>query len=234
METRPLEEFQEAIEIEFADQGALERAFTHRSYLNEQTEDSESRHNERLEFLGDAVLELVITDFLYRRFPKEKEGILTAYRAALVNTESLAQSARELEMDEYLRMSKGERMDTQKGRQHILANTFEAVVGAIYISQGYDSASDFVAKTLFDKIDPIIENKLFRDPKSYFQEQAQERERVTPHYELVGEEGPDHDKVFVMAVYLDTEEVARGKGPSKQKAETQAARNALEARGWLG
>jgi ribonuclease-3 len=135
-------------------------------------------------------------------------------------------------MDEYLRMSKGERMDTQKGRQHILANTFEAFVGAMYLDQGYGQARDFIANQLFPKLDAIIEHKLFRDPKSYFQEQAQERERITPHYELIGEEGPDHDKEFVMAVYLENEEVARGKGPSKQKAETSAAQNALQARDW--
>jgi ribonuclease-3 len=230
-DTRPLTNFQESIGITFNDTTILERAFTHRSFLNEHAE-NESRHNERLEFLGDAVLELVVTDFLYREFPRQKEGVLTAYRAALVNTDSLASSARELEMDEYLRMSKGERMDTQKGRQHILANTFEAFVGAMYLDQGYGQARDFIANQLFPKLDAIIEHKLFRDPKSYFQEQAQERERITPHYELIGEEGPDHDKEFVMAVYLENEEVARGKGPSKQKAETSAAQNALQARDW--
>ncbi|MFW0870959.1 MAG: ribonuclease III [Patescibacteria group bacterium] len=231
MDTLPLTQFQEAIGIQFNDSDVLERAFTHRSYLNEQIE-NESRHNERLEFLGDAVLELVITDFLYQKFPREKEGVLTAYRAALVNTDSLAMSARALEMDEYLRMSKGERMDTQKGRQHILANTFEAFVGALYVDQGYGQARDFIASQLFPKIDTIIKNKLFRDPKSYFQEQAQDRQRITPHYALVDEEGPDHDKEFVMAAYLENEEIARGKGPSKQKAETNAAQNALEALGW--
>lgn len=232
MDTQPLSQLQESLGISFNNESILERAFTHRSFLNEQSEESESRHNERLEFLGDAVLELVVTDFLYNEYPKEKEGVLTAYRAAMVNTDSLASSARTLQMDQYLKMSKGERMDTQKGRQHILANTFEAFIGAIYLDQGYDQACDFIAKQLFTKIDTIIEKKLFRDPKSYFQEQAQDRERITPHYELVDEEGPDHDKVFVMAVYLNSEEVARGKGASKQKAETQAARNALEARGW--
>lgn len=232
MEAQPIQEFTSSIGIEFNDITLIENAFTHRSYLNEQR-DEDIEHNERLEFLGDAVLELVVTDFLFSSYPTEPEGVLTAYRAALVNTESLAQTAAELHMDDYLRMSKGERMDTDKGRMHILANTFESCVGAIYLDQGYDVAQGFVANHLFGKIDTIIEHKLFKDAKSYFQEQAQENERVTPHYELVAHEGPDHDKEFVMAVYLGDEQVAEGRGPSKQKAETNAARAALENRGWL-
>lgn len=232
MEYKPVEEFAQSIGVQFEDTSHLEVAFTHRSYLNEQRgEDIE--HNERLEFLGDAVLELIVTDFLYRSYPEEPEGVLTAYRAALVNTESLSETAAELSMDDYLRMSKGERMDTDKGRMHILANTFESCVGALYLDQGYDVAQRFVADNLFDKIDTIIEHKLFKDAKSYFQEQAQENEKVTPHYELVAHEGPDHDKEFVMAVYLGDEQVAEGRGPSKQKAETNAARKALENKGWL-
>lgn len=232
MEAQPIKDFTSSIGINFSDESLIENAFTHRSYLNEQR-DEDIEHNERLEFLGDAVLELVVTDFLFNQFPDEPEGVLTAYRAALVNTESLAQTAADLSMDDYLRMSKGERMDTEKGRMHILANTFESCVGAIYLDQGYDVAQQFVATHLFGKIDTIIEHKLFKDSKSYFQEQAQENERVTPHYELVAHEGPDHDKEFVMAVYLGEEEVARGRGPSKQKAETNAARAALENKGWL-
>ena len=232
MEYKDVQEFEQATGISFTDTSLLETAFTHRSFLNEQRS-RECEHNERLEFLGDAVLELVVTDFLYMTFPEEKEGVLTAYRAAMVNTDSLAATARLLAMDDYLRMSKGERMDTEKGRMHILANTFEAYVGALYLDQGYACAQAFIASHLFAKIDTIIDKKLFKDPKSYFQEMAQENERTTPHYELVAHEGPDHDKQFVMAAYVGEEFVAEGRGPSKQKAEIHAARAALEARGWV-
>ena len=224
--------FEQETGIIFTDKDLLETAFTHRSFLNEQGK-IKVDHNERLEFLGDAVLELVVTDFLYQRFPEEKEGVLTSYRAAMVNTDSLSQTARLLHMDDYLRMSKGERMDTGKGRMHILANTFESFVGALYLDQGYAVAQLFIQTHLFGKIDEIIDKKLFKDPKSYFQEKAQETERITPHYELVAHEGPDHDKEFVMAVYLKEEKVAEGRGASKQKAETKAARAALESRGWV-
>lgn len=232
MEYKNVSLFEEETGIIFTDKTILETAFTHRSYLNEQSE-KKTDHNERLEFLGDAVLELVVTDYLYKTFQDEKEGVLTSYRAALVNTDSLSQTARLLHMDDYLRMSKGERMDTVKGRMHILANTFESFVGALYLDQGYDAAEKFISTHLFGKIDEIIDKKLFKDPKSYFQEMAQENERITPHYELVAHEGPDHDKEFVMAVYLDEEKIAEGRGPSKQKAETNAARAGLEAREWV-
>lgn len=232
MENKNISEFETQTGIVFQDKTILETAFTHRSYLNEQSGNTKE-HNERLEFLGDAVLELVVTDFLYNQFPKEKEGVLTSYRAAMVNTDSLSYTAKTLHMDDYLRMSKGERMDTEKGRMHILANTFESFVGAVYLDQGYDQAQRFIADHLFSKIDEIIDKKLFKDPKSYFQEMAQEHKRVTPHYDLIAHEGPDHDKEFVMAVYLDDEKIAEGRGPSKQKAETNAARAGLEARGWV-
>jgi len=227
-----LAEFEEKTGIVFSDKEILFRAFVHRSFLNEQRGRG-YEHNERLEFLGDAVLELIITDFLFNKFPTEDEGVLTAYRAALVNTDSLSQTAALLKMDDYLQMSKGERMDTVKGRMHILANTFESFVGAVYLDQGYDSAKKFVSENLFGKIDEIISKKLFKDAKSYFQEIAQEKEKTTPHYDLVAHEGPDHDKQFVMALFLDDVEIARGAGPSKQKAETMAARAGLEAKGWL-
>tara|TARA_B100000686_G_C16640689_1_gene889933 strand:- start:368 stop:1060 length:693 start_codon:yes stop_codon:yes gene_type:complete len=228
---RDPQELESVIGISFSNKTLLTRALTHRSYLNER-EGQGLRNNERLEFLGDAVLELVTTEFLFSRFPEEKEGTLTAYRAALVNTETLSSVAASLQMDDYLQMSKGERMDTEKGRMHILANTFEAVVGAIHLDQGYGVARDFIARNLFHLIDEIIEKGLFRDPKSYFQEKAQEVEKVTPHYEMVSEQGPDHDKTFTMAVFVGDQKVAEGTGISKQKAETEAARNALEAKGW--
>ena len=227
-----LEGFEKKTQVFFDDKTILSKAFIHRSYLNEQRGKG-YEHNERLEFLGDAVLELIITDFLFHKFPDEDEGVLTAYRASLVNTESLSATAGELEMDNYLQMSKGERMDTVKGRMHILANTFEAFVGAIYLDQGYDVANRFVSENLFEKIDEIISEKLFKDAKSYFQEIAQEKLKTTPHYDLVAHEGPDHDKEFVMALYLGDERIAEGRGASKQKAETSAARAGLEAKGWL-
>ena len=230
--TELLETFEQKIDYIFTDKSLLSSAFTHRSYLNEQSNKS-TEHNERLEFLGDAVLELAVTKYLYNSYPQEPEGVLTAYRAALVNTESLSEAARLLEMDSYLVMSKGERMDTVKGRMHILANTFEAFVGALYLDQGFDQAEDFIAKQLFHKIDNIISHKLFKDAKSYFQEQAQEQEKVTPHYELLAHEGPDHDKEFVMGVYMGETLVAEGRGASKQKAETNAARAGLEEKGWV-
>ena len=212
---RDPQELESVIGISFSNKTLLTRALTHRSYLNER-EGQGLRNNERLEFLGDAVLELVTTEFLFSRFPEEKEGTLTAYRAALVNTETLSSVAASLQMDDYLQMSKGERMDTEKGRMHILANTFEAVVGAIHLDQGYGVARDFIARNLFHLIDEIIEKGLFRDPKSYFQEKAQEVEKVTPHYEMVSEQGPDHDKTFTMAVFVGDQKVAEGTGISKQ------------------
>ena len=227
-----LESFEDQVNITFSNKEILSQAFTHRSYLNEQR-GKRLQHNERLEFLGDAVLELVVTHFLFGKYPDEAEGILTAYRASLVNTESLSETSKQLHMDDYLRMSKGERMDTVKGRMHILANTFESFVGAVYLDQGYDAAQQFVAENLFGKIDEIVEKKLFKDAKSYFQELAQEKEKVTPHYELAAHEGPDHDKQFVMALYMNGEKIAEGSGASKQKAETAAARAGLEKKGWV-
>ncbi len=220
-----LKKFEKKIGLNFKDKSLLEKAFIHRSYTNEGGKGME--HNERIEFLGDAVLELSATQFLYDKFPQETEGVLTAYRSALVNTESLARVAKELGMNDYIRMSKGERTSV-KGRDHILANTFEALIGAIYLDQGFEKADEFLKKHLFDYIDEIVAKKLYKDPKSYFQEQAQEHVRITPEYKLVKHEGPDHDRVFVMAVYLGDEEVARGEGSSKQKAEVDAARKALE------
>jgi ribonuclease-3 len=222
------EEFEKRIGVVFKKKELLEKAFIHRSFINEK-EGRGLEHNERIEFLGDAVLELSATEFLYKKYPKETEGVLTSYRSALVNTDSLAKHAIDLKMEEYLMLSKGEKMST-KGRNHIMANTFEAVTGAIYLDQGFLVADTFLKKNLFTYIDMIIEKKLYKDPKSYFQEQAQEIAKVTPEYTLVGHEGPDHDRFFVMAVYIGDEKVAEGKGISKQKAEVDAARNALEAK----
>ena len=209
----------------------LKQAFIHRSYLNEHREITLD-HNERLEFLGDAVLELIVTDFLYQKYPQASEGDLTAYRSALVNTNSLSDVSTELLVNDYLLLSRGEAKDTGRARQFILANTFEALVGAIYLDQGYEAARDFLAKHLLPKIDEIVEKRLWQDAKSRFQELAQERAGVTPSYETLGEAGPDHDKRFTIGVYLEKELIAEGEGSSKQEAEQEAARAALAAKSW--
>ncbi|MDB5237629.1 MAG: Ribonuclease 3 [Parcubacteria group bacterium] len=217
--------------LNFKNLELLEEALTHRSYLNEHK--TARAHNERLEFLGDAVLELATTHFLFTRFPSKPEGDLTAYRAALVNTFSLADTAELIGLNDLLLLSKGESKDTGRARQIILANAFEAVLGAIYLDQGYDAAEAFVAKHLYGKIESVLENRTWQDAKSKFQEQAQEKKSVTPIYKTLDETGPDHDKKFTVGVFLSvTDEVARGEGKSKQEAEQDAAQNALKKTGW--
>lgn len=215
----------------FTEQEHLLSAITHRSYLNE-NRDATHSHNERLEFLGDAVLELVITDFLYHKYPEKPEGELTAVRAALVNTVSLADASTKLGINDYLLMSKGEAKDTGRARQYILANAFEALIGALYVDQGYDIAKQFIANHLFAKTEEIVEKRLWQDPKSRFQELSQEQANVTPTYKTLGQEGPDHDRVFTVGVFLHSELVADGKGRSKQEAEQAAAENGIAAKGW--
>lgn len=205
-------------------------ALTHRSYLNENR--TAGNHNERLEFLGDAVLELATTHFLFMRFPLKPEGDLTAFRAALVNTYSLADTAKELGVNDMLLLSKGEKKDTGRARDIILANAFEAMLGAIYLDQGYDAAEAFVAKNLYPKIDTIITNRTWQDAKSRLQEVAQEKRSVTPSYKTIAEEGPDHDKHFTVGVYLGNEKLAQGTGKAKQEAEQSAAQAALDKTGW--
>jgi len=217
--------------IEFTNKDLLKQAFIHRSYINEFAGSGLS-HNERLEFLGDAVLELVVTDYLFEHFPKKPEGELTAYRASLVNTIAISDTAREHGFDEFLMLSKGEARDTGKARSYILANTYESFIGAVYLDQGYDAAQKFVAHTLIPKLENIIQHGLWRDAKSYVQEKSQEVESVTPSYKVLNEVGPDHDKVFTVGIYFGKDLIAEGKGSSKQEAETDAARNALEARNW--
>lgn len=213
--------------VTFNDLGLLTEALTHRSYLNENRTTS-GHHNERLEFLGDAVLELAVTHFLYVRFPNRPEGDLTAYRAALVNTYSLAETAEGLGVNDMLLLSKGEKKDTGRARQIILANAFEAILGAIYLDQGFVAAEAFVARTLYPKIDSVLKNRTWQDAKSQFQEVAQEKKSVTPTYRTIDETGPDHDKQFTVAVFLADKEVARGEGKSKQEAEQAAAQAALD------
>ncbi len=226
------EEFEEKIGVSFKDKDLLKQAFTHRSFLNENKRSGKG-HNERLEFLGDAVLELVITDALYKKFPKGNEGEMTAYRASLVNTDSLSYIATSLGMNSYLLLSKGESKDIGRARQYILANTLEALIGSIYLDRGYEVAKVFIEKNIFVHIDKIIKNKLWIDSKSLFQEKAQEFAGSTPTYKTTNEIGPDHDKKFVVIVMVGDEEVATGEGRSKQDAEQDAARKALEKKGWI-
>lgn len=215
----------------FSDKLHLLTAITHRSYLNEHREATQD-HNERLEFLGDAVLELVVTDHLFRTYKDKPEGELTAIRAALVNTTSLSEASLKLGVNDYLLMSKGEARDTGRARQYILANVFEAFVGALYLDQGYEAAGGFIAKHLFGKTEEIVLKRLWQDPKSRFQEMAQEHASVTPTYETLGQEGPDHDRVFTVGVFLGKAKVAEGQGRSKQEAEQAAAVQAIAVKGW--
>ncbi len=223
--------FEEKINIYFKDKSVLKQAFTHRSFLNE-NRGSGLEHNERLEFLGDAVLELVITDHLYQKYPSKPEGELTAFRSALVNAITLSDSASKLEVNDFLLLSRGEAKDTGRARQYILANTFEAIIGAIYVDQGYDKAKEFIAAQLFDLVDNMVSKGLWIDAKSRFQEVAQEKVGITPVYKTIREMGPDHNKQFTVGLYLAADLVIEGSGKSKQEAEQEAARKALEKNGW--
>ncbi len=216
--------------LSFANLDLLEEALTHRSYLNEHK--SAKAHNERLEFLGDAVLELSATRFLFDTYPDKPEGDLTSYRAALVNTYSISEVAEALGINDMLLLSKGEKRDTGRARQIILANAFEAVVGALYLDQGYEAADAFLGKHLYPKLEGIIKKGAYQDAKSRFQEAAQDKQSVTPSYKTIREDGPDHDREFTVGVYLKNEEVARGLGKSKQEAEQNAAAVALDKKGW--
>lgn len=204
----------------------LTEALTHRSYLNEHPQEITS-HNERLEFLGDAVLELAITEDLFGRFPQYEEGTLTSLRAALVNYVMLASIARALDVERYLRLSRGEAKDTGRAREVILANAMEAIIGAIYMDGGYASAKAFVLRTVAPRLTEVMEKSLYKDPKSSLQEKIQAERRLTPTYRVLEEKGPDHDRVFVVGVYFGDELIAKGSGQSKQESEIEAARNAL-------
>jgi len=223
--------FEKGLKSPFADRSLLLQAFVHRSYLNENPQ-FEVGHNERLEFLGDAVLELVVTDYLYKTYPKEDEGTLTAYRSALVNAVTLSQVAQGLSMNDYLILSRGEAKDNGRARQIILANTFEALVGALYLDRGYDAACDFIVEHLLPRMTTILADHLWLDAKSYFQECAQDSAGVTPSYQVVSEIGPDHDKHFTVGVHIGEELIAKGTGHSKQEAEQDAARKGLRIKRW--
>ncbi len=219
------------LELAFRNKDLLIQAFCHRSYLNENP-NFYLQQNERLEYLGDAVLELVVTEFLYQEYPQKSEGELTNWRAALVNAKMLSEIAKNLDFNSFLLLSKGEAKELGKARQFILANTFEAFIGAFYIDQGYDPAKDFIHRNLLIELPKIIESGVFKDTKSRFQEEAQERSGVTPNYVVLEEWGPDHARHFVIGVFLKDELVAKGQGSSKQEAELEASKNALEAKGW--
>ncbi|MEI6296118.1 MAG: ribonuclease III [bacterium] len=223
--------FEKKVGINFKNKSLLKQAFTHRSYINE-NRSSDFFHNERLEFLGDAVLELVITEFLYYEFPEKQEGDLTSYRAALVNTITISKIASDIGMNDFLLLSKGESKDTGRARQVILANTFEALIGALYLDGGHEESKTFIANQLFPKVKIIVEESLWKDPKSVLQEKAQEFTGVTPVYKTLNEVGPDHNKIFTVGLYIGEEFVSEGKGYSKQDAQEDAARTALKKKNW--
>ncbi len=226
-----LKKLEKIVGVSFNDTNHLLTAVTHRSYLNEHRE-AKQNHNERYEFLGDAVLELVVTDFLFNKYPEKPEGELTAIRAALVNTVSLSEVASNMNINEFLLLSKGEERDTGRARQYILANTFESIIGAIYLDQGYEAAKEFIGGQLFDKTEKIVAKRLWQDAKSRFQELAQEHASITPSYETLSQNGPDHDRVFTVGVFLGQTKIAEGKGRSKQEAEQAAAEAGIGAKGW--
>ena len=228
-----VEKLAEKLGIKFNNLDLLKQAVTHRSYLNEHR-DYKLEHNERLEFLGDAVLELVVTEYLYANFPNP-EGEMTNWRAALVNGEMLAKISTQLGVEEFLLMSRGESRDTGKARQYLLANAFEAIIGAMYLDQGmdgYEVAKNFILKNVVVELPEIIKNKTYMDPKSRFQEMAQEQVGITPSYKVIEESGPDHAKKFVVGVFLEHDLVAKGEGMSKQEAQRNAAAAGLLVKSW--
>lgn len=227
IDTTPYQEFaSEKLGFSFNDINLLVTALTHRSYLNEHR-NTVKEHNERLEFLGDAVLELVSSDFLYRNYD-EPEGIMTALRAALVRTESIGDAGKELGYEPLVRLSHGEKNGSERAHDVILADCFEAVIGAIYLDQGYEVAKEFIAKHILVKIDEILEEGTWRDPKSYVQELAQKVDSETPVYRTLREDGPDHDKIFTVGIYVGDKLIGTGSGHSKQEAQTEAAREGVK------
>jgi len=208
--------------VEFKDKDLLTQAFVHRSFLNE-TPDFKLSHNERLEFLGDAVLELVVTKYLFLNYPDKLEGELTVWRASLVNTKMLSKTAKRLGFNDYLLLSQGEIKEEGKARQYILADTFESFIGSLYLDQGIEICKDFIIKNLIKELPKIIKERLFEDAKSCFQKEAQEKVGITPTYSVLKESGPDHKKDFVIGVFLGKELVAKGEGSSKQEGEEASA-----------
>lgn len=219
------------LDLKFKNKDLLIQAFVHRSYLNENL-DFKLFHNERLEFLGDAVLEQVVTEYLYKEYPEQSEGELTSWRAALVNAKMLAKIAKKLGFNDFLLLSQGEEKEEGKARQYILANTFEALIGSLYLDQGLDICRDFIKTNLIKELPFIIESGIFKDAKSSFQEEAQEKTGITPVYKVLEEWGPDHNKRFIVGVFLGKELIAKSEGSSKQEAEEEAAKEALKTKSW--
>ncbi|MCX6765564.1 MAG: ribonuclease III [Candidatus Moranbacteria bacterium] len=226
-----IENLSKKLGVKFKNQDLLQSAVTHRSYLNENRSYG-IEHNERLEFLGDAVLELIITEYLYKTY-SNPEGELTSWRSALVNGENLAKIAGELGVEEFLLMSKGEAKDTGRARQYLLANALEAIIGAIYLDRGYQEVQQFVLKYIVANLDEVLKKGLYLDAKSVFQEKSQEEEKITPSYRVLEEWGPDHDRHFVVGVFLGEELIAKGEGKSKQEAQREAAKKGLEVKRWM-
>lgn len=226
-----LEDLEQTLGVTFSDKDTLRQALVHRSYLNEHP-DFPLGHNERLEFLGDAVLELVVTEHLYMNY-ENPEGELTNWRAALVNADMLSDLCRLLEIEPYLHLSRGESKDSDsKARKYILANAFEAIIGAIYLDKGWDGSKTFIQERVLSELPRVLKERLYVDPKSRFQEAAQEHAGVTPSYKVLSEEGPDHAKEFEVGVYLGKELVAKGMGTSKHEAQVSAAEEAIKQKGW--
>jgi ribonuclease-3 len=229
---KELSELERIVGLQFKNRSLIKQAVVHRSYLNEHP-DADTSHNERLEFLGDAVLEIIVTEYLFHKFPDTPEGDLTNWRASLVNAKMLAKVAQELKIEEFLYLSKGEAKDKDsKARQYILANAIEAIIGAMYLDQGTEPAKKFIDDNILAKLQFILSNELYLDPKSKFQERAQEQYKVTPHYKILSETGPDHAKTFEVGVYLSDELIAKGKGSSKQEAQVDAAAKAVKKLKW--
>jgi len=227
-----LEAFEGDIGIKMKNKDLLKQAFVHRSYINEHP-DFALDHNERLEFLGDAVLEIIVTEFLYFKFPDKPEGDLTNLRASLVNAKMLSQVAVDLAIENNLYLSKGEARDRGgKARSYILADVIEAIIGAVYLDQGMKVAKLFIEQNILSRLDDVLAQELYLDPKSKFQEKAQEFYGITPHYAVISENGPDHAKIFKVAVFIGDEKIAQGEGTSKQEAQVEAATNALIAKDW--
>lgn len=231
MDTRVnLEQLKSRLAIEIRNPDLFQEALTHRSYLNEH-KDYKHPHNERLEFLGDAVLELVVTRYLFDHFDNP-EGELTSFRAALVNGDMLGKIGHGLGVEEFLLMSRGEAKDTGRARSYLVANAMESIIGALYLDQGYDAAKDFIEKHVMVRLDEVLAQGLQTDPKSRFQELAQEKTGLTPNYRVLKEWGPDHDRHFIAGVFLGEEIVAEGEGVSKQDAQREAAKQGLIKKGW--
>jgi len=229
---KDLKKIEKELGVVFKNKDLLKQSLVHRSYLNEHS-DFELDHNERLEFLGDAVLEIVVTEFLYFKFPAKPEGDLTNLRASLVNAKMLSHVAQGLDIDDDLYLSRGESKDkNSKARQYILADAVEAIIGSIFLDQGMRAAKKFIKNKILCNLDDVIEQQLYLDPKSTFQEKSQETHGITPHYNVMSESGPDHDKIFTIGLYIGEDFIAQGKGNSKQEAQVEAAIAGIKKKKW--